>query len=154
MQVSGSTNYQSYQTLNQQNSTPNREVQAGIVEHKVQQNKIDAYKLGMENSNTDENNGATKAYMDFSKDVQRSNNYNEFVDNGGNPADLQDRPTIQDNNSIVANNGYQSTLSQISSYTVGNSEFSQAIDNVKNFNEFAQNANKQNAINAYVANSA
>ncbi len=95
MNVSSSpTSLNSY-VNNQRPQNPNelsqgqRDILADAAAHKTTQDKIDIYSEGTKSANEiydkatgESSENATQAYMDFAKDVQKSNNLNTAVDNG------------------------------------------------------------------------
>lgn len=95
MNISTSTTNLSSYINNQKPQKPQeltqeqRELITGAVDHKTTQDKIDIYVEGTKQTNDtyDQSTGessdnSTQAYVDFAKDVQRSNALNTAVDNG------------------------------------------------------------------------
>ena len=70
-------------------SQEQREVITDVAAYKTTQDKVEIYAKGTQNANEindkatgESNSNSTEAYVDFSKDVQQSNNLNTAVNNG------------------------------------------------------------------------
>ena len=134
------TNINSYVNNNQRPQNPQdltqdqREVITGLAENKTTNDKIDAYVQGTQDANEvydkasgESSESATQAYVDFSKDVQRSNNLNTAVDSGAD---------------------FSSIFKEEESSPLSSLQLS-----VQNFNTIQSDVKRSENINTYIENS-
>lgn len=152
-----------------------RENLASLAGHRSKQAQIDIYVQSTKNANEqydnlDDNENATENYMDFSSDVRRSENYATFLENGGEPSEIIDRPSIQpipepienpENREALADVAvHSSTETQIDAYKAGaqtsddtSNDLQDTQEYVANYNDFAQEVRRSEYINTYIENS-
>ncbi len=189
MQVSNTTNLYGTQSQSPQNTKQvpaeelgdkSRENLASLAGHRSKQAQIDVYVQSTKNANEqydnlNNNENATENYMDFASDVRRADNYATFLENGGEPSELTDRPSIQpisnpiknpenltdENREVMAGiAGHRSTQDQIDAYKAGaqqssdtNNDLQDTQEYVTNYNDFAQQVRRDEYINTYIENS-
>jgi hypothetical protein len=183
MQVNNSTNIYSYTSQVESNNTKSREAIVNIVENRSTKAKIDAYVAGSKQANEnyqdlESTQESTQNYTDFASDVRRSKNYSTYLDNGGDASKLINKPEqpsiqpIQNPNEITQEQtdalrqslagiaGYKSTQDQIDVYKDSsqqskdiNSTYQDTQAYVTNYNEFANQARRDEYINIYMENS-
>jgi hypothetical protein len=179
MEVGNSLNsYLNTYTKRDELTQEQRDFSADVVKRNSVQKQIDIYTETTKNANeqydnsTDEQQNQSAAYVEFSQDVRRADNYQTFLDNGGEPSALEafrDRPTtlpaqelteqqrdtFRESAADIAKRN--SVNAQIEAYRAGaqNAPDSGATaqESVQNYNEFAQQARRSEYINTYIQNS-
>jgi len=165
------------QNATQEEKDRAREVVVGAVAIDSKQSQIDAYVAGSsQDSDTSVSTSQeeyVQNYTDFASDARQADYYSTLVENGVDPSDIIDKPSTLPEidpsqldqeqkdtlrQTVVGVAGYQSTQSQIEAYKAGSGEsdtsaYSDTADYIKNYNEFASDVRRSNAINTYIENS-
>ncbi len=182
MQITSSTNLYQPQLQDASKETK-REVATDIAGHKSKQAQIDAYVAGTQNANENYNDiedtqNSTQNYMEFSSDLRKAEGYATLVENGVNPLDIANRPSIQPIENPIDKEdlsdsqtdalrgvvtdvaGYKSTKAQIEAYAAGSAEnganpynsYEDTQDYIQNYNDFAQQVRRSEYVNTYIQN--
>jgi len=158
-----------------------RQAAAGIAKKNSVEDQIAIYAKTTQNANaqyedTNEVQDAqsyTENYTDFMKDVRRSENYQTYLDNGGDLSGSEgvaERPSTQPveeeltqeerdtlRQSAVGIAEKRSVESQIEAYKAGSenstSTYEETQAYVQNYNDFAKEARRSEYLNIYVENS-
>lgn len=181
MEISSTIN-NNYSQIPKQNralqelSQDQRDQARGVIIDKVainsKQSQIDAYIAGSSQANdntTSSTQESTQNYANFTEDVRKADAYATLVQNEVDFTSIVDRPSTlpiyepsqeqKDSlrQTLVSVAGYQSTQSQIEAYKAGSSQettiYNESADYINNYNEFASDVRRTNAINTYIENS-
>ena len=162
------------QDLTQEQRDTLRETAALKAGKESKEAQIEAYVAGTKQYNESSteyksNEDYVQNYTDFASDVRRANNYASLVENGVDFSTISQRPSTQPSvdiseldqdhkdtlrEGVVSVAGYQSTKDQIEAYKAGakqsNSSFDETRQYIENYNQFASDLRRSDALNTYV----
>ena len=158
-----------------------RELATGIAKKNSVEDQIEVYVTSTQNANeqyedaneVQDTQASTENYTDFMNDLRRSDNYQTFLDNGGdfsNLAEVGHRPSIQPvpedltqderdtlRQGVVEVAEKRSVESQIEAYRAGSENsstgaYQETQKHIENYNDFAKEARRSEYLNIYVEN--